>query len=144
MIKIVQYQHKKPFMKIIRAGLVIIVGSVLLLGCAQKPRNVGTLEGHVTIGPLTPVVRVGEPTPTPNPDVYAARKIIVYKADGKTVFTEVNIDSQGNYKEELPVGTYVVDINHTGIDRAAGFPMQIKIAADAVTTIDINIDTGIR
>ena len=131
-------------MKSIRLVLTILLGSILLLSCAQKPQLYGTLEGHVSIGSLTPVQREGEPTPTPNPEVYAIRAVVVYEADGKTVFMRIKIDSSGAYQAELPVGTYVVDINRIGIDRAAGFPKQIEITANAVTSVDIDIDTGIR
>ena len=45
---------------------------------------------------------------------------------------------------ELPVGTYVVDINRLGIDSAEGLPMQIEIIADQVMRLDVDIDTGIE
>jgi len=69
---------------------------------------------------------------------------VVFKANGKTEFTRVKIDSNGNYRAELPVGTYVVDINHLGIDMAKGFPQTVLITENEVTNLDIDIDTGIR
>jgi len=39
------------------------------------PTFVYYLTGHVSIGPLTPVERVGVLSPTPAPEVYAARSI---------------------------------------------------------------------
>ena len=115
-----------------------------LVGCSRGSLVYGVLEGHVTIGPLVPVVREGEPEPTPNPEVYAAREVVVFKANGKTEFTRIEIDSSGNYRAELPVGTYVVDINHLGIDMAKDLPKEITITEQAVTILDIDIDTGIR
>jgi len=44
----------------------------------------------------------------------------------------------------LPPGTYVVDIEHTGIDHAAGLPVRVVIHSNEVTRIDVDIDTGIR
>lgn len=121
-----------------------LVSLLFITGCAQGSQAYGVLEGHVTIGPLVPVVREGEPEPTPNPEVYAAREVVVFKANGKTEFTRIEIDSSGNYRAELPVGIYVVDINHLGIDMAKGLPKEITITEQAVTLLNIDIDTGIR
>jgi hypothetical protein len=98
----------------------------------------------VAIGPLVPVVREGEEAPTPAPEVYAAREIVVYKKNGKTEVSRLQIDATGWYRGQLPVGVYVIDINHLGIDSAAGLPKQIEIQADSITRLDIEIDTGIR
>lgn len=126
-----------------RLGLFLYL-LVLFTSCALGPTEFGLLEGQVSIGPLVPVMREGEEAPTPAPEVYAAREIVVYKKNGKTEFTRLGIDSNGWYQGELPVGTYVVDINRLGIDSAADLPKQIEIKADSITTLDIEIDTGIR
>jgi hypothetical protein len=104
----------------------------------------GVLAGHVTIGPLTPVEIQGRPTPTPPPEVYASRKILVFAADGQTEISQVSIQPDGTYRVDLPAGTYVVDINRLGIDRAAGLPQTVKIVSQQVTRLDLDIDTGIR
>ena len=124
--------------------LVFLIGLFCLLGCVPRTQETGTLEGHVTIDPLVPVVRVGEPAPTPPPEVYAARAIVIFKQDGETEFTRLKIDANGNYRAELPVGRYVVDIHHTGIDHASGLPKEVEITNHNVTRLDIDIDTGIR
>ena len=121
-----------------------LLGVLALYACSPNPQVFGTLEGHVTIGPLMPVVREGEPEPTPAPEVYAAREIVVFEENGKTVFMRLGIDAEGNYRAELPVGIYVVDINRIGIDSAADLPMKIAISEQGVTRLDIDIDTGIR
>ena len=120
-----------------------LVGSSLF-ACAQSPQGFGILEGHVTIGPLVPVVREGQMEPTPAPEVYASREIVVYRDDGRTEFARLKIDANGNYRAELPVGTYIIDINHLGLDTADGLPMEIEITPEGTTRLDIAIDTGIR
>lgn len=105
--------------------------------------ELGTLRGHVTIGPLQPVEHQGVPTPTPSPEVYAARKVIVTPKSGSPAQT-VTIGPDGNYLIALPPGTYVVDINHTGVDHSSDVPKTVQITAGAVITLDISIDTGIR
>ncbi len=117
---------------------------LLVAACASVPQDVGILEGRVTIGPLVPVVQEGVPEPTPAPEVYAARQIVVRRElNGKEV-ARFEIDAEGNYRGELPAGTYVVDVNHLGIDFAKGFPKIIDIVANHVTRVDVDIDTGIR
>ena len=115
-----------------------------LSACSPVPRETGYLEGQVAIGPLEPAMRVGEKPPTPAPEVYAAREIVVFRKNGKTEYTRFEIDSSGWYRGELPVGTYIVDINHLGIDTAEGLPQEVTITAGAVIRLDIDIDTGIR
>jgi hypothetical protein len=104
----------------------------------------GMLEGQVTVGPLSPVVQAGVSQPTPPPEVYAERKIVIYAADGQQVVSQVDIDGSGHYQVTLPVGVYVVDINHVGIDYAKGLPQPVTIEPDQTTHLNVAIDTGIR
>jgi hypothetical protein len=115
-----------------------------LCSCSTGPAEFGILEGHVSIGPLVPVLREGEEPPTPSPEVYTARQIVVYELDGRTEVTRLRIDGSGNFHAELPVGKYVIDINHAGIDSAAGLPATIEISVGSAVRLDIDIDTGIR
>lgn len=110
-----------------------------------RSANSGTLTGRVTIGPLRPgPARVGEtPQPIP-PEVYAARTIQLFAADGKTLVTNVKINPDGTYSVDLPTGNYVVNLARTGIDRAQGLPKNITIEAGKTIQLDIDIDTGIR
>lgn len=123
---------------------ILILLMILFASCSPAPQEFGILEGQVSIGPLVPVVREGEDPPTPAPEVYAAREIVVYKKNGKTEFTRLLIDSTGRYQAELPVGIYVIDINRIGIDSADNLPLEITISANNSTILDIEIDTGIR
>jgi hypothetical protein len=126
-----------------RFGLIILF-LISLTACHPGPEEYGGLEGQVKIGPLVPVLREGEEAPTPAPEVYAAREIVVYKKNGVTEFARLEIDPKGMYQGELPVGVYLIDINRIGIDSAAGLPKEIEIKPNIVTRLDIEIDTGIR
>ena len=125
-------------------GFLLFCLILLFASCAPPPQETGVFEGHVTIGPLVPVVREGEPEPTPAPEVYASRQIVIYASDGRTEVARVQIDGKGNYRVELAAGTYVVDINHVGIDMAKWLPRTVEIVAGQVTRLDLDIDTGIR
>lgn len=104
----------------------------------------GTLEGHVTLGPLVPVQHEGTPEPTPGPDAWQGRVILIYAEDGQTQVALAQINVQGNYRVVLPAGTYVVDIIRRGPERGIDLPQTVVVVADQVTRLDVEIDTGIR
>lgn len=109
-------------------------------------RNTGILTGKVTVGPLTPVERVGVP-PLPDPAVFTGRKLIVYAADGRTKVADVPIKAAGyygTYSISLPAGNYVLDTVHQGIGHASPLPKQVAIEAGKTTVVDVDFDTGIR
>jgi hypothetical protein len=123
--------------------LLFLAGLALYLSaCRAGPE--GILEGVVTVGPLVPVERAGAPTPTPPPEVFTSRALDVFKGDGTTLVKRVPFQADGTYRVELLPGTYVVDIEHTGIDRAAGLPARVVIRSNEDTRLDVDIDTGIR
>ena len=68
----------------------------------------------------------------------------IYDSGHKMLLRTENIDSQGNYADVLPAGSYVVDLKKTGIDRSSDVPKSVTLAAGASVRVDINIDTGIR
>ncbi len=74
---------------------------------------------------------------------------MVYDESGKNLVEEVSIrqigqTADGYYCVQLAAGTYVVDINHLGIDCSGNVPQKITVAAGGTIIIDLNIDTGIR
>jgi hypothetical protein len=91
-----------------------------------------------------PAIREGEVEPTPNPEMYAARQIVIFDQRGQKEIARASINVAGDYEIALPEGTYVVDINHSGIDFAEGLPAQVDIRPNEVARLDIAIDTGIR
>lgn len=125
-------------------GWISMILAISVAACSPANLQTGILRGRVTIGPLIPVVGPGVEEPTPGPEVFAGRKVVIFDGKGKRELQQVAIQDDGNYQVELPVGVYVVDINHLGIDHAAGLPKEIEIMANQVTELDIDIDTGIR
>jgi len=137
-------ENKNMTQKRTYAYYIFIILSFCLSCAPAAPQPTGILQGHVTIGPLVPVQRVGIPDPTPAPEVYAARQMVIFSADGRNEIARADISPQGNYSIELPAGDYTVDINRLGIDFAAGFPATVNIHPDQTTVLDVDIDTGIR
>jgi len=123
----------------------LLIGcAVLLAGCVAPGGPTGALAGQVSIGPLSPVVREGESEPTPAPEVFAERQVVIYRASGRSEVARAPIGPDGSYRVDLPAGRYVVDINHLGMDQAKGLPAPVDIVAGQTTRLDIAIDTGIR
>jgi hypothetical protein len=126
--------------------LLFIAWVIIMAGCTPIDQGKGTLTGHVTIGPLVPVLREGEQEPTPSPEVYAAWQIVVYTEDMKREVARADIDAAGNYQIVLPVNSYMVTAAPTSGVRGPGGSSQhlVVITQDAFTYLDLDIDTGIR
>jgi len=68
---------------------------------ATSSGGTGFLEGQVTIGPLTPVERVGVPTPTPSAQVCTSRGLTIYAQDGATEVTSFQFQPDCSYRVSL-------------------------------------------
>ena len=101
----------------------------------------GYVSGHVTIGPNCPVEQVGKPCPPP-PEAYSSRQAVIYYADGITIRDKTTLDSNGNYKIALGPGNYFAQIQPAGI--GPGEKKSFTVISFQTTTVDFNIDTGIR
>jgi hypothetical protein len=138
----------KKIVLIVMVTIFCATGSLLLVSCQPGGPETVLLQGAVTIGPLTPVQRVGE-CPTAAPGVFSSRHLVIYDASGKKMvrevyFTQIGNGTTGYYTAQIAPGTYTIDINRNGIERADGLPKKITVSADETVTIDVNIDTGIR
>jgi hypothetical protein len=126
----------------------ILLGAVLTASCCPGGPETVLLQGAVTIGPIWPVERPGVNPPVP-PEVFSSRYLIIYDGSGEKMvrevyFTQIDQSAMGYYTAQIAPGTYVIDINRSGIDSAENLPMTITVSADETVTIDVNIDTGIR
>ena len=110
-------------------------------GLSSQPH--GRLAGTVTIGPNCPGPTTTAPCPTP-PDAYKQRKILVYNEAKSSLLHTVDIDSQGAYFIDLVPAKYTIDLKGVGIDQTSDLPKTVEIHANAVTTLNVNIDTGLR
>ena len=129
---------------------IITLAALLHLACnsptapiSTEPQVHGRLSGLVKIGPNCPVEKPGNPCPTP-PSAYAARKILVMDAQGTKILFTVDIDAQGLYVIDLAPARYRIDLKPNGIDRSSEVPTVVEIHANSVTTLNVNIDTGLR
>jgi hypothetical protein len=122
--------------------LAVVVTLVLLLGssgfaCAPAPTTSG-IEGKVTIGPVAPVSRPGEPNVKP----YQAEIAVRDARSGRTVVTFTTA-ADGTFRVGLQPGNY-------RIEPKPGKPLpttpgqDVTVQADRFTVITIQYDSGIR
>ena len=121
----------------------VILLLLLLVACQVQPQVKGVLEGKIGIGPICPVERIPpDPSCQPTPEMYKAWPLEISQK-GKKVATVVAND--GTFSVELAPGTYVVDLERKqGIGGGKSLPATIVIKSGETTTLDIDIDTGIR
>ncbi|MBI4337871.1 MAG: hypothetical protein HY683_08615 [Chloroflexi bacterium] len=105
----------------------------------EPGEGMGVLYGQVRIGPLCPV----EPCRNPTPDVYSSRSLVLESEAGETL--EVPLTPDGWFKVQVEAGVYVVTLTNCDfLGCKAALPQKVAMTANAVTTLEINIDTGIR
>ncbi|HSU72729.1 MAG TPA: hypothetical protein VLJ21_02680 [Candidatus Binatia bacterium] len=123
----------------------LMLGLLLLAGCKwfEQPPATGVLEGKITIGPLCPVETVPpDPKCEPTLETYRAWPLAVTRNGIK--ITNIVANGDGTYRLDLAPGTYIVDFEKQMAFRKNALPATVTIAEGQVTTLDINIDTGIR
>jgi len=112
----------------------------------------GTLKGHVDIGPLSPVQKIGVKE-TPSPAMYKGYEIHVKAAPENAkmltkVYKRVEIDKHGDFTTTLSPGRYRVEVSQANTARRGfmhPFPGQyITVVAGKTVTTKLFIDTGIR
>jgi len=101
----------------------------------------GYVAGHVSIGPFCPVERPGVLCPVPD-GAYSSRQAVIYYDDGVRIRDQAVLDKKGNYRIALGPGNYFVQIQPAGI--GAGEKKPFTVISFQTTTVDFNIDTGIR
>ena len=116
-----------------RAALVAALLALSLPALAGSVTSTTGLRGHVTIGPLTPVCKVGTPCygPAKNTPILFQHVFKIYR---------VVTDSYGNYKVALGGGSY-------GVRSTKGVairPAVVTVVTGRMRIVNLTIDTGIR
>jgi hypothetical protein len=109
----------------------------------------GTLSASFEVGPTSPVCYANA-TESPAPAPYGTVVAVVTPASGGNLTIPLDWTSNGcgvhaSLTVSLPPGSYSLDLSpckFLGCPRA--LPLSFAISADAATTVDVAIDTGIR
>jgi hypothetical protein len=128
-------------------GLTLATGLLLYAGCDKFiSQDAGFLEGKISIGPICPV-ETDPPDPgcLPTAETYKAYPVSVWTSDGRNKITLLKPSLDGSYKTNLNQGNYLI-ILETGRNNigSSNLPVVVNIISGNVTTLNIDIDTGIR
>jgi hypothetical protein len=99
------------------------------------------ITGISLLGPVCPVEK-NPPDPACAPRPYPAL-IIVKTADGKNEVTRFNTDQNGEFKINLPAGTYFLE-PQSGKVFPRGIEQTVVVKSGIFTPINLNFDSGIR
>ena len=120
---------------------------VFSAGCSKSiVRDAGFLEGIVSIGPICPVEKdPPDPGCLPTAETYNAYPVAVWTSDGKRKITGITPALDGSYTTELQPGDYLIILENGGNNiGSCNLPVQVNITPGQITTLNIDIDTGIR
>lgn len=132
------------------AGILILI--LLASGCAQYSsgtKKTGFLSGKISIGPICPVEKnPPDPNCQPTEQTYAAYSLDAYRLSDsepgeKNIYrSPFHANNDGTYKIELPEGKYLIKRNTNSM--IGSYSKIVEIKAGQTTTLNIDIDTGIR
>jgi hypothetical protein len=123
-----------------KRALVLLLVVTALSACARSgssDRPTGGISGVVVAGPTCPVETIESPCP---PGLWTGT-VRATAADG-TMY-EVGSDDAGRYTLLLPPGSYTVVAVTEGGGPPTGIPSDVTVA-QALVTLDLEVDTGIR
>ena len=99
----------------------------------------GVLTGRVTIGPLCPI----EPCGDSSGYIYSGRELVLQQPGG--VLLQVPLRSDGTFEGVVPMGTYAIHLDRCEYLGCQGaVPVSVEIRDGETSTLNIDIDTGIR
>ncbi len=133
--------------KILLSSLILLISLLLYPGCDKKTyEDSGILEGKISIGPLCPVESVPpDPRCLPTLETYKAYPIAVWTSDRKRRICQLNPSIEGFYSAGLNPGKYLIILERTGNNiGGSNLPVEVTINPARITTLNIDIDTGIR
>jgi Carboxypeptidase regulatory-like domain len=107
----------------------------------QSLTGVGVLVGRVTVGPLSPVERSGEPRALTA--VPGARLVI--SGVNAQESTSVVTDADGRYRVRLAPGSYSIEMAPLASGRfTKDLPVTVTITEGQELRLDVRVDTGVR
>ena len=115
-------------------------------GCDKQtnPEN-GFLAGTITIGPICPVETIPpDPKCQPTAETYKAYPVYICTYDGSRKIELIQPAMDGSFNIELEAGNYLIILDKVQHIGSSNLPMELSIKPFKTTTINIDIDTGIR
>ena len=115
----------------------LVVGTTI--SCIQQPTDLNSgIEGQVFIGPVCPVVKIGEECPD---EPYQAL-LSVNNSTGERI-VQVQTDEEGFFKILLEPGEYILHPESPNIMPFAS-EQTVTVEEGMFTKVIVNYDSGIR
>ncbi|MBP1919289.1 carboxypeptidase-like regulatory domain-containing protein [Youngiibacter multivorans] len=95
--------------------------------------------GTVTIGPVSPVSKQGEPDSIPYPD---AAFVVRNLATGKKI--KAVSDKDGLFQILVPEGRYMLESESGGMQLPFLKPVEVEVIKGSFTEVVVSFDSGIR
>jgi hypothetical protein len=110
---------------------------------AQAPTT-GVLQGHLNIISLETAKPADGTVPTVTPQTYLEYPLAVLTADGKQQIATITADTQGNFRADLPSGSYLLDIENRVRKHVRAKPVPFTVTANQTVHVNMEMDTGVR
>ncbi|MGZ6347296.1 MAG: hypothetical protein ACXWNC_06990 [Anaerolineales bacterium] len=134
--------HVKSLFRL-KVSLALIVFSFNLAACSgflvPAPTDSG-INGLVTIGPMCPVMQVGNPCP----DKPFQATLSVLTADGQHEVTQFETDPNGYFQVDLVPGKYILHPESPKSGMPHGRDIPFTVEAHLFTRLEVAYDSGIR
>lgn len=122
--------------------ILAIVAAMFLMASScsfmQADKDTG-IKGTVTIGPINPVSKPGEPDSIPYPD---ASFIVRSLSSGKKI--KGISDKDGEFKVLVPEGRYIIESESEGMQLPFLKPIEVEVVKGSFTEVTVGFDSGIR
>jgi hypothetical protein len=103
----------------------------------------GVLRGHVKILSFKEVELPEKGSPQKSAaHNYADYPLVI--RDGERVIAHLTVSEMGDYRAELPVGNYVLDVDKSVAKHARAAPQRFTIGSNQTVQVDLAIDPGVR
>lgn len=127
---------------------VFLVSCAVNGGCADTgPKRIaegrgGTLTVVISMGPISPVQKLGSPSSRPYPGV----KVNILRLDKEENARSAVTDQEGKFTISLSPGIYRVELppSASALGHYADTPSSLVITEGNETKLDIYFDTGLR
>lgn len=119
--------------------------SSLIIGMSLANGPTGAIKGHIEIGPLSPVQRVGEKQHVP-PAMYKGLMVQMSKLktySSKALIATVDKSGHFEFKKVVP-GSYRLQIIFPPTNSMKADPITVQVQGGKPTTAKLRVDTGIR
>jgi len=121
--------------------IIVLVSLGFLISCVNKPEKIlnSGIYVIITIGPITPVEKVGEINYKPY-----KTDMIVKSENGLNQVTKFSSCDDGVFKVYLKQGSYTLEQQKTSSPFPILKPIKVEIKENQFTEVNISFDTGIR